>query len=68
MKNYSDFALVINENFRPLVLKYLQDNKVSFKENVVSPYWVVWDLKGNPSAINQLRDLYDESGRRWGAN
>ena len=68
MKNYSDFALVTAETIRPSVVKYLQDNKVSFNESFVRSYWVIWDLKGNPSAINQLRDLYDERGRRWDTN
>ena len=59
MEKYSNFALVTQKNIPPLILKHLQGNKISFRKSPAHSYWVIWDLKGDRSAINQLRNLFD---------
>lgn len=68
LKNQSDFALVTVGDSLPFILSHLDSHKISYKKklvhslsykNKVSSYWVIWNLKGNPSAINQLRYIYD---------
>ena len=69
IKNQSDFSLVATGTDLPLILSHLDDHKINYKikfvyslsyeDKVTNTYWAIWDFKGNLSAINQLRYIFD---------
>jgi len=57
LKNQTDFALVVPKGSLSVFQIYLNENNMDFKKDLIFSYWVIWDIKGSPSAKNKLKYL-----------
>ena len=59
LKNQTDFALVVPKGSLSVFQIYLNENNMDFKKDLIFSYWVIWDIKGSPSAKNKLKYLVE---------
>jgi hypothetical protein len=57
LEKHADFSIATHPGDSPIFLEFLKNNKITFRLTKIDGITVIWNLKGDPQKINQLRKL-----------